>query len=290
MVRVKEKVRLTSYEDLFQTDEARCGDIQDILLEELHEFQDHPFKIIDDEKMEELVESIRQNGVLVPGICRKCKDGGYEIIAGHRRRRASFLAGKKTMPMLVREYSDDEAVQNMVDSNIQRENILPSEKAKAYSMKYTALKHQGVADGMSSLEQMGQLTGENGKTIQRFIKLASLCDEFLDMLDQRKITQGQGLDLAYLSKEEQKMVIEVMQEMDIKLSAAMTRRLKKDSMENGISMINVKDILGGPQKERRDSHFRIDRKKLRTYFPNHISDEQMETIIFGLLDNWKKNA
>lgn len=290
MVRVKEKVRLTSYEDLFQTDEARCGDIQDILLEELHEFQDHPFKIIDDEKMEELVESIRQNGVLVPGICRKCKDGGYEIIAGHRRRRASFLAGKKTMPMLVREYSDDEAVQNMVDSNIQRENILPSEKAKAYSMKYTALKHQGVADGMSSLEQMGQLTGENGKTIQRFIKLASLCDEFLDMLDQRKITQGQGLDLAYLSKEEQKMVIEVMQEMDIKLSAAMTRRLKKDSMENGISMINVKDILGGPQKERRDSHFRIDRKKLRTYFPNHISDEQMENIIFGLLDNWKKNA
>lgn len=290
MVRVKEKVRLTSYEDLFQTDEARCGNIQDILLEELHEFQDHPFKIIDDEKMEELVESIRQNGVLVPGICRKCKDGGYEIIAGHRRRRASFLAGKKTMPMLVREYSDDEAVQNMVDSNIQRENILPSEKAKAYSMKYTALKHQGVADGMSSLEQMGQLTGENGKTIQRFIKLASLCDEFLDMLDQRKITQGQGLDLAYLSKEEQKMVIEVMQEMDIKLSAAMTRRLKKDSMENGISMINVKDILGGPQKERRDSHFRIDRKKLRTYFPNHICDEQMETIIFGLLDNWKKNA
>lgn len=290
MVRVKEKVRLTSYEDLFQTDEARSGDIQDILLEELHEFQGHPFKIIDDEKMAELVESIRQNGVLVPGICRKCKEGGYEIIAGHRRRRASFLAGKKTMPMLVREYSDDEAIQNMVDSNIQRENILPSEKAKAYSMKYAALKHQGVSDGMSSLEQMGQLTGENMKTIQRFIKLASLSDEFLDMLDQRKITQGQGLDLAYLSQEEQKMVLDILQEMDIKLSAAMTRQLKKDSMENGISMINIKNILGGSQKVRKDPHFRIDRKKLRAYFPNNISDEQMENIIFGLLDNWQKNA
>ena len=191
-------IQLTSYEELLGLDMTEDNESEKILiipLEELHTFKDHPFRVVDDEKMQETVESIEKYGVLVPAIARKRAAGGYELIAGHRRKRGSELAGKTDMPVIVRNYTDDEAVVIMVDSNIQREDILPSEKAKAYKMKYEAMKHQGKKSGKNTLEEVGETAGENAKKVQRYIWLARLSDALLEMVDNRKLGFSQGVDI-----------------------------------------------------------------------------------------------
>ena len=199
------KVKLNRFDDLFGTEKLQIGteQVQEIALSELHEFKGHPFKVLDDEKMQETVESIKEHGVLMPGIARPMKDGGYEIIAGHRRRHACEIVGLATMPMFIRDYTDDEATIIMVDSNIQREDILPSEKAKAYFMKYEAVKHQGKRGKGNSLDEVGETAGESAKTVQRYIYLAHLSDALLDMVDKKKIGIVQGVELSFLTEQQQ---------------------------------------------------------------------------------------
>lgn len=203
------KIKLDSFDDLFgnnTTQENMTEQIINVPLTDLHAFKDHPFRVADDEKMEETTESIRQYGVLVPGIARPRAGGGYEIIAGHRRKRGSELAGMAEMPVIVRNYTDDEATIIMVDSNIQREDILPSEKAKAYKMKYEAMKHQGKKSGKSTLEEVGEAAGENAKKVQRYIWLSRLSEKLLAMVDHKKIGFSQGVDLSFLPEEAQQCI------------------------------------------------------------------------------------
>lgn len=197
---VAANIKLNGYDALFGASESENTEehIIEAPLGDLHDFKDHPFRVVDDEKMEETVESIRQYGVLVPGIARPRKGGGYEIIARHRRKHASEFAGKETMPIVVRNYSDDEATIIMVDSNIQQEDILPSEKARAYRMKYEALKHQGKRAGGRTVEEMGEESGKGAKTVQRYIWLSRLSDGLLAMVDMKELGFMQGLDISFL--------------------------------------------------------------------------------------------
>ena len=195
------KVKLSSYDELFGAKAPAASDqIVNVTLGELHTFKNHPFHVNDDKEMEELAESIREHGVLIPGIVRPRAEGGYELIAGHRRKHGSELVGKTEMPVIVREYTDDEATIMMVDSNIQRESILPSEKAKAYTLKYEALKHQGKKSGKSTLDQVGEAAGENSKKVQRYIWLSRLSDPLLQMVDEKRLGFSQGVYLSFLSK------------------------------------------------------------------------------------------
>ena len=227
-----EKIKLSTYDEMFGTDtfghddQKSEGQIINVPLSELYTFKNHPFKVLDDEKMEETVESVKAHGVLVPGIARPRKGGGYEIISGHRRRRASEIAGKTEMPFMVREYTDDEATIIMVDSNIQREDISISEKAKAYSMKYEAMKHQGAAGGIS-LEKMSEESGESRKTIQRYICLARLSDELLELVDNKKLGVMQGLEISYLDETQQSIVYKVIEELGCVISVEQASRIRE---------------------------------------------------------------
>lgn len=202
------KIKLEEFDDLFgrPLEQEGAEKVIHVPLVELHTFKDHPFQVREDKKMEETTESIREYGVLVPGIARPRAGGGYEIIAGHRRKRGSELAGKTEMPVIVRNYTDDEATIIMVDSNIQREDILPSEKARAYKMKYEALKHQGKKGGGNTLDEVGEAAGESGKTVQRYIWLSRLSDALLEMVDNKKIGMMQGIDLSFLDRQAQEWV------------------------------------------------------------------------------------
>ena len=208
------KVKLNSFDDLFGIEQTQSGieQVQEIALTELRGFKEHPFKVLDDEKMQEMIESIREYGVLMPGIARQMKGGGYEIIAGHRRKYACEIVGLSTMPMFIRDYTDDEATIIMVDSNIQREDILPSEKSKAYRMKYDAMKHQGSKAGGLTLGELGEAAGESAKTVQRYIWISRLADELLDMVDTKKIGIIQAVDLSFLSEVAQQWVLAVISE------------------------------------------------------------------------------
>ena len=208
------KVKLNSFDDLFGDGQPQAGieQVQEIALSELYEFKGHPFKVLDDEKMQETVESVREHGVLMPGIARPRAEGGYEIIAGHRRRHACELVGLDTMPMFIRNYTDDEATIIMVDSNIQREDILPSEKAKAYRMKYEAMKHQGSRAGGLTLDELGGAAGESAKTVQRYIWISRLSEPLLDMVDSGKIGIMQAVDISFLSEDAQQWVLVAIQD------------------------------------------------------------------------------
>ena len=208
------KVKLNSFDDLFGIEQPQSGieQVQEIALTELHGFKEHPFKVLDDEKMQEMFESIREYGILMPGIARPMKGGGYEIIAGHRRKYACEMVGLSTIPMFIRNYTDDEATIIMVDSNIQREDILPSEKSKAYRMKYDAMKHQGSKAGGLTLGELGEAAGESAKTVQRYIWISRLLDELLDMVDTKKIGIIQAVDLSFLSEVAQQWVLAVISE------------------------------------------------------------------------------
>ena len=284
------KVKLNSFDDLFGSSEMQTAGSEQIInapLAELHDFKNHPFRVVDDEKMEETTESIRQYGVLVPGIARPRTGGGYELIAGHRRKRGSQRAGKSEMPVIVRNYSDDEATIIMVDSNIQREDILPSEKAKAYKMKYEAMKHQGKKSDKNTLDEVGETAGESAKTVQRYIYLARLSDALLDMVDKKKIGIVQGVELSFLTEQQQEWVQVVLEETGVTISTAQASKLKEYGKSDELTLPMVRLILTEPKPIERKVTIKAD--KISRYFPEDYSNEQIENVIYQLLDEWNSS-
>ena len=283
-----DKIKLSSFDDLFGTQEASTGteQVQEIPLCELHEFRGHPFKVLDDEKMQETVESIKNYGVLMPGIARPRAEGGYEIIAGHRRRHGCELAGLSTMPMFVRDYTDDEATIIMVDTNIQREDILPSEKARAYSMKYEAMKHQGKKGAGNSLDEVGEAAGESGKTVQRYIWLARLSDELLEMVDKKKIGLVQGVDISFLTEQAQEWVQAIMEETGTNISTVQSAKLKEYGKKGELTMPMVRLIL--TEEKPRERKVTLKAEKISRYFPEEYSESEIEKVIIELLEAWQK--
>ena len=290
------RIKLSSYDDMFSaendcnaTSEAKTveGQIVEIPLSELHTFENHPFRVVDDENMEEMVESVKEYGVLVPAIARPRAEGGYELISGHRRKHASELAGKDTMPVIVRDCDNDEAVVIMVDANIQREDILVSERAKAYQMKYEAMKHQGKAQG-NSLQEMSEQAGESMKTIQRLICIASLDEKLLAMVDEKKLGLRQGVDLSFIPQEQQRIVYEVISEMGVSLSQEQSARIKEASRKGYLNADFLRDFLSEKKPKPRKVVF--NQKKLDNYFTPDMSNEDIEELIVKLLDEWKEKG
>lgn len=281
------KVKLSSYDELFGAKAPAASDqIVNVTLSELHTFKNHPFHVNDDKEMEELAESIREHGVLIPGIVRPRAEGGYELIAGHRRKHGSELAGKTEMPVIVRDYSDDEATIMMVDSNIQRETILPSEKAKAYALKYEVLKHQGKKSGKSTLDQVGEAAGENSKKVQRYIWLSRLSDQMLQMVDEKRLGFSQGVDLSFLSKKSQQIVADAIERSKCTVSMGQSAKLKEYEKKNELTSTVVRLILEEKNVHKRKFTLKMD--KLSQYFDDRYSSEEMESIILHLLEEWKK--
>nr|WP_300824130.1 ParB/RepB/Spo0J family partition protein [uncultured Schaedlerella sp.] len=288
-------IQVTKFDDLFSAGNpagaGRDGNVQEIPLTELFPFKDHPFKVLDDDTMQDTVESIKIHGVLVPGIARPRAEGGYELIAGHRRRHASELAGKTTMPVIVRELDDDEAVLFMVDSNIQRENLFPSEKAWAYKMKLDALKHQGVKDTSRqlgekySVDALSENSNDSARNIHRFIRLTELLPELLQMVDDKKLPFNPAVELSYLTREQQGELMGIMGELQAVPSLEQAKRLKKYSQEGKLDR-NVMDAI---LTEERPAPVQVTLKndRLKQYFPQTYTAKQMEEVIFSLLETWK---
>lgn len=293
-----DKVKLTSVEDMFGlTDEPTMGQIVpnldgqvvDVPLSELHTFKNHPFRVVDDEKMEETVASIKEYGVLAPGIARPRPEGGYEILSGHRRRRACEIAGFETMQMLIKDVTDDEAVEIMVDANIQREDILPSEKAKAYLMKFEAMKHQGKnANGKRTTEEIGEVAGESGKTVQRYIQLARLSDDMLKLVDEKRVGFGQGVDISFLDDKAQGWVYETLTETKCGISGVQSAVIKSRFKDGTLTADQVWEILNQVKIKPRKIVFNSN--KLDAYFTPDYSTEKIEELIIKLLDEWKENG
>lgn len=281
------KIKLSTYDDLFELSSPTNGTerVQEISLSELHDFKGHPFKVLDDEKMQETVESIRNNGVLMPGIARPRKGGGYEIIAGHRRKHGCELAGLSTMPMFIRDYSDDEATVIMVDTNIQREDILPSEKARAYSMKYEAIKHQGKKGSGNSLEEVGDAAGESGKTVQRYIWLARLTDGLLEMVDKKKIGIVQGVDISFLTEQQQGWVQAALEETGTVMSASQSAKLKEYGKNGELTFPMVRLIL--EEQKPKERKVTIKAETISTFFNDEYTNDEIEDIIRQLLEEWQ---
>ena len=281
-----EKIKLTSYEDLFEETEQDNGEkVVYISLNKLHPFKNHPFHVNDDTKMQETVASVEQYGVLVPGIVRPSENGTYEIISGHRRCRACELAGMDNMPVLIRNLNDDEATIIMVDSNIQREDILPSEKARAYSMKYEAMKHQGKKGTGNSLDEVGEAAGESGKTVQRYIWLSRLSDELLEMVDKKKIGLVQGVDISFLTEQAQEWVQVIMEETGTNISTVQSAKLKEYGKKGELNMPMVRLILTEEKPKERKVTIKAD--KISRYFTEDYSSEDIENIIYQLLEEWQ---
>ena len=281
------KVKIEKFEDLFGGSAGQENSAEQIInapLADLHTFKDHPFRVVDDEKMEETTESIRQYGVLVPGIARPRAGGGYEIIAGHRRKRGSELAGKMEMPVIVRNYTDDEATIIMVDSNIQREDILPSEKARAYKMKYVAMKHQGKKSGKNTLDEVGEAAGENAKKVQRYIWLSRLSDKLLEMVDTKKLGFSQGVDISFLTEEAQQWVQAVIGEQGYNVSMVQSGKLKEYGKSGELTFAMVRLILTEEKPKERRVTLKAD--KISEYFAEDCTNEEIEGIIIQLLDEW----
>ncbi len=285
------KIKIDTYDDLFGNDTVEESSLEQIIsvpLTDLYTFNDHPFRVLDDEKMEETTESIKKYGVLVPGIARPRAEGGYEIIAGHRRKRGSERAGKSEMPVIVRNYTDDEATIIMVDSNIQREDILPSEKAKAYYMKYEAMKHQGSKSGGLTLDEIGEKAGESGKTVQRYIWLARLSDELLELVDNKKIGFVQGVDISFLTEEQQQWVLVILQENMVSLSTTQSGKLKEYGKKGELTLPMVRLILTEQKQKERKVVIKAD--KISQYFPADYDSEDIESVIYQLLEEWKNRV
>ena len=283
------KIKIDSFDDLFgsslEETSKQTEQVVEVPLEDLHTFKNHPFRVLDDAKMEETVESIKKYGVLMPGIARPRKEGGYEIIAGHRRKRGSELVGKDTMPVFISNYTDDEATIIMVDTNIQREDILPSEKAKAYSMKYEAMKHQGKTGG-NTLDVIGEQAGESGKTVQRYIRLAQLSDELLELIDKKKIGFVQGVDISYLTAEAQNWVFAIADTQKINITTTQSAKLKEYAKSGELTFAMVDLILS--EKKVTERKLIIKTEKISQYFPEDYSNEDMEKVIVQLLDEWRR--
>ena len=270
--------------------------IQQIPITDLHPFKNHPFKVLDDEAMQRTVESVAQFGVLAPLIARPRTEGGYEIISGHRRQHAAQLAGLTTLPVIVRNMSDEEAVIKMVDSNLQREHILPSERAFAYKMKLEAIKNQGARSDLTSSqigtklradERVAQDAGESRNQIQRFIRLTNLIPELLDLVDQKKISFNPAVELSYLTAAEQRDFLEAMQDAQNAPSLSQAQRIKKLSQEGQCSYDAIFDIMGEEKKAEMD-RVTIKNDVLRKYFPRSYTPKQMQDTIIKLLEQWQK--
>ncbi len=288
-------IQMTSYEDLFQISENSDpgGEkVQEIALTELFPFRDHPFKVLDDEAMTDTVESVKTHGVLVPGIARPRAEGGYELVSGHRRKRASELAGLETMPVIVREMDDDEAVLMMVDSNLQRENILPSEKAWAYRMKLEALKHQGVKDTSRqlgekySVDALSGNSNDSARNIHRFIRLTELAPSMLQLVDDKKLPFNPAVELSYLAKEEQVRLSEKMAELSHVPSLEQAKRLRKFSQEGKLGEDVMEAIL--TEERKAPPQVTLKGERLRQYFSEEYTQKQIEDLIISLLEAWKK--
>ena len=288
---------MSSYDYIFRpTSEAQQERVQEIKLSELYPFKGHPFKVLDDEAMQKTVESITQFGVMTPAIARPRPEGGYELIAGHRRHHASKLAGKETMPVIVRDMDDDAATILMVDSNLQRETLLPSERAFAYKMKLEAMKHQGARTDLTSCqlgtklradEQLAEGTGDSARTVQRYIRLTELIPELLDMVDEKKIAFNPAVELSYLKKEEQQGFLEAMDYAQTTPSLSQAQRLKKFSQEGKCSLDAMCAILSEEKKNEQD-RVTIKNDVLRKYFPKSYTPKQMEDTIIKLLEQWQR--
>ena len=294
-------MQLASLDDLFSTqasrDEAQREKVQEIPLEELHPFAHHPFKVLDDDRMRDTADSIREYGVLVPAIARPRAEGGYELIAGHRRKRGCELAGLQTMPVIVRELDDDAATIIMVDSNIQRENILPSERAFAYQMKLEALKHQGLRNDLTSGQfgpklnskrsnaTLAEQSGDSIKQVQRFIRLTNLIPTLLDMVDSKKIAFNPAVELSYLTQEEQGKLVDTMESEQATPSLSQAQRLKKFSQEGKLTEESMLAIMS-EEKKPEIGKVTLGTDTLRKYFPTNWTPKQMEDQILKLLNNW----
>ncbi len=297
-------ISLNSYDDIFSTEEtredAKREKVTDMPLSELYPFTDHPFQVRDDDAMKETVESIKKYGVLVPAIVRPRADGGYELISGHRRKHACELAGLPTMPVIVRDLDDDAATIIMVDSNIQRENILPSERAKAYKMKLDAIRRQAGRpskencaqvghnfDGKRSVQVVADQAGESKTQVQRFIRLNELSPQLQQMVDDKKIAMTPAVELSYLKPEEQTLLLDTIESEQATPSLSQAQRLKNFSQEGHLNEDSMLAIMSEEKKpEKNDLTIKAD--KLQKYFPKSYTPQQMEQVIIRLLDGWQK--
>ena len=291
---------LKGLDDLFSTEENRQEEqreqVQQIPIDELHPFTNHPFKVLDDEAMTRTVESIAQYGVLAPLIARPRPEGGYEIISGHRRQYAAKLAGLDTLPVIVRQMSDDAAVILMVDSNLQREHILPSERAFAYKMKLDAIKNQGARSDLTSPQLAAKFRsddavakdqGISGDTVRRYIRLTNLIPELLDMVDEKKISFNPAVELSYLDESQQRDFLEAMEDTQNAPSLSQAQQLKKMAQQGEFSYEKAFDVMGQEKKSEKDT-VTIKNETLRKYFPRSYTPKQMEEKIIQLLDAWQK--
>ena len=295
------KIELASVDDLFSTEEgrqdAKLEKIQELPLSELHPFRNHPFKVKDDEAMMETADSIKQYGVLVPAIARPDPEGGYELVAGHRRHRASELAEKETMPVIVRDLDDDAATIIMVDSNLQRESLLPSERAFAYKMKLEAVKHQGARTDLTSrqvgeksqtsIQKVADQAGESQRQVQRYIRLTELIPELMDMVDEKKIALNPAYELSFLKKEEQVDLLDAMDSEQATPSLSQAQRLKKYSQEGHLTLDMMRVIMGEEKKSDLD-RVTFTSDTLRKYFPKSYTPQRMQETIIKLLEAWQK--
>ena len=298
-------VKLASVDDLFTTEEnrqeiqaeAKREKVQMIPLAELHPFRNHPFKVKDDEAMANTIDSVRQYGVLVPAIARPLESGGYELVSGHRRRHASELAGLTEMPVIVRDLDDDAATIIMVDSNLQRETLLPSERAFAYKMKLEAIKHQGMRSDLTS-GQLGQKfrcsaelvanqAGDSYKQVQRFIRLTALIPDLLNLVDEKKVAFNPAVELSYLKTEEQVLLLDAMESEQTTPSLSQAQRLKKFSQEGKLSVDVMRAIMSEEKKPEMDKVI-FTSARLRQYFPKSYTPQQMENTILRLLEQWQR--
>ncbi len=300
MVKSNASEMLTSLDSLFTTqeqrDEAKRDSVQDIPISQISDFPEHPFKVKQDEAMLEMAESVRQYGVLVPGLVRQLEDGSYQMVSGHRRKLASELAGRDTIPCIVRDLTDDEAVIIMVDSNLQRERVLPSEKAFAYKMKLDAMRRQGqrtdltsrpMVEKLESVEKMGRDTGESGRQIQRYIRLANLIPEILDMVDDGRIAFRPAVELSYLTEQEQSALYDTMGREDCTPSLAQAIKMKSFSREGKLSEAVIRSIMA-EEKPNQKEQFRIPKERISKYFKPGTPARTMEDTIIKALDYYRK--
>ena len=292
-------ISLTPLDDLFSTEGERSkdvvGSIVNIPLSQLHDFPNHPFKVRDDEKMQETVESVKAYGVLVPAIVRQRPDGEYEIVAGHRRKRASELAGLNELPAIVRDLDDDAATIIMVDSNLQRENILPSERAQAYKMKLEAIKRQGARTDLTSRQvggklnttaSVGEAAGDSERQVQRYIRLTELQPELQEMVDSGKMAMTPAVELSYLKPKEQELLLETIESEQATPSLSQAQRIKKLSQSGDLNEDSILSIMAEQKKPELGSNITLSGDKLKKYFPKSYTPAQIENTIFKLLDSW----
>ena len=291
-----DRVQLKGLDSLFGIDQEQTGQVLDVPIRELFPFQNHPFKVLDDEKMAQTVESVRENGILVPIMVRNRPEGGYEVISGHRRKHAAEIVGLETVPVIIRDLTDDEAVIAMVDANLQREEILPSEKAFAFKMKLAALTHQGKRSDLTSgqvvpkfrraTEEVAEGTGESYKQIQRYIRLTELLPDLLAMVDSKKIKFNPAVELSYITPNEQYLLLEVMKEDDVVPSLSQAQQIKKLSQEKRCTKEALHALLAVANIKERNVV--IKHEIIMQYFPAEASDAEIESLIVRLLDDYRK--